>query len=96
MILAGVLKYIQDNPDQFKGEQGEIGPPGTIPPLDYDEITEEVLPRLPPIYPQWVDENGDLIDSISGGVRLGQTLPLRLELILRDLKGQKDARSRSQ
>jgi len=42
-----------------------------------------VLARLPPIYPMWLDDKGNVIDEIKGGVRLGQTLPLRVSVALK-------------
>lgn len=41
---------------------------------------DSVAKKLPPIYPQWIDEDGNVIDELRGGVRLGQTMPLRLEV----------------
>ena len=56
--------------------------------FNIDDLTDaEVLAfarRLPPIYPQWIDKRGQTIDEIPGGVRLGQTMPLRLEAVLKN------------
>jgi len=49
-----------------------------------DEAMADIVSRIPPIYPQWIDDNGGVIDAIPGGVRPGQTLPLRLEVSVED------------
>jgi hypothetical protein len=61
--------------------------------LDLEAITAEVQARLPPIYPMWVDSQGNTIDEIPGGVRLGQTMPLRIDSIVREAR---DANTGSQ
>ncbi len=68
--------------DGSDGAVGPQGPPGKDAVIDYDVLAAEVAKRLPPIYPQWIDKDGNVIDELRSGVRLGQTLPLRAEVIL--------------
>lgn len=63
------------------GPIGPAGPPGKDAVVDYDKLAEEVIKRLPPFYPQWIDADGNVIDEIKSGVKLGQTLKLRAEMI---------------
>lgn len=63
------------------GQTGPQGPPGQDAIVDIDAITAAVLAKLPPIYPMWIDAEGNVIDEIPGGVRLGQTLPLRIKVL---------------
>ena len=72
----------RDGIDGLPGRDGIDGRDGAATELDYDRIAEEVLARLPPIYPMWIDKDGKVIDEIKGGVRLGQTLPLRVNVAL--------------
>jgi hypothetical protein len=51
---------------------------------DYDKIANEVQQRLPPFYPMWIDKDGNVIDETPNGVRLGETMPLRIESIIRN------------
>lgn len=77
--------------DGQPGPPGKDGKPGSdaqdAPPLD--KIVEAVLadperlakrmqPHLDPIFPAWVDAEGNVIDQIPGGVSLGEALPLRI------------------
>lgn len=48
-----------------------------------ERFLTQVISRLPPIYPQWIDNDGNVIDSIPGGVRLGQTMPLRINAVIK-------------
>ena len=47
-----------------------------------DEQIKQLANRLPPIYPQWIDQNGEVIDEVKAGVKLGQTMPLRIRAAL--------------
>lgn len=47
---------------------------------------DQLAQELPPIYPQWIDNEGNVLDSLKGGVRLGQTMPLRIEAKVIDAK----------
>lgn len=83
MSLA-IMQAIKNDPS-FRGEAGPAGRDGEdgrdgkdADPIDYDKLAQEVIKRLPPIYPQWIDDEGRVIDELPGGVRLGQTLPLRI------------------
>jgi len=49
---------------------------------------QDIISRIPPIYPQWINNEGKVIDSIPGGVKPGQTMPLRLEVLIEEGKKQ--------
>jgi hypothetical protein len=64
---------------------------GTIKPkFNVGDLTdvdiENLQKRFDPIYPQWIDENGKVVDMIPSGVRLGETMPMRVKFILEQLK----------
>jgi len=63
--------------DGAPGADGTNGRDGADAKIDIAAIAA----ALPPIYPLWIDREGKVIDELPGGVRLGQTLPLRVEVI---------------
>lgn len=75
------VEYTDDTKINLGKVVGADGLPGGNGITDFDEITREVLKRLPPIYPQWIDKDGNVISSLDGGVKLGYTMPLRIEVI---------------
>tara|TARA_R110000751_G_scaffold78889_1_gene159230 strand:- start:31 stop:1287 length:1257 start_codon:yes stop_codon:yes gene_type:complete len=75
-----------DNLPASEGPQGPQGLPGKDAVIDYDKLASEVVKRLPPFYPQWIDREGNVIDELKDGVRLGQTFPMRAEVISDDKK----------
>ena len=87
-IAALVLAQMQANPEPFRGIPGQDGVDGKS--IVLGDLTDEEIrllaKRLPPIYPQWIDNEGKTIDEIPGGVRLGQTMPLRLEAVLKNAR----------
>lgn len=71
---------LKPGPQGAPGRDGGQGPPGPAgkdgrdgkgASVDYDLLTREVVERLPPIYPMWIDKEGQVLDEIPGGVRLG-------------------------
>ena len=78
-------------PQGVPGPPGPQGPPGTGANVDMDQLVEEVIRRLPPIQPQWIDNDGNVIDSAT--VRLGETMPLRIEII-KEMINESNSRSK--
>lgn len=75
--IQQAISQLPDNGNAIASvEVSQIIPGGLI--LTYEDGTTKDV-QLPPIYPQWVDSDGNVIDSLPGGVRLGQTMPLRIE-----------------
>ena len=72
-----------DGRDGVDGLPGRDGKDGASTEVDYDRLADEVLARLPPFYPSWVDDKGEVIDEIKGGVRLGQSFPMRISVALK-------------
>lgn len=78
--------------ESITGPAGGTGPEGP-PPTDEQmqaaveawitshpsEVAAMITPHLPPFFPQWIDKQGRIVDETPGGVRLGYTLPLRIE-----------------
>lgn len=64
-----------------RGPAGKDGRDGEDAVIDYDLLAREVVERLPPIYPMWIDRDGQVLEEIPGGIRLGDTLPLRIEIL---------------
>lgn len=46
-------------------------------------IAAEIQPHLDPIYPRWIDKDGKTIDEVPGGIRLGQVMQLRQDIVTR-------------
>ena len=67
--------------DGTQTDAGKISVPGENLELDFAEMAKKIQPHLDPFYPQWIRADGSVIDERE--VRLGQTLPLRLEVIVR-------------
>ena len=73
---------LKSNPELIallKGDSGKDGKDGT----NGEDATIDIpsiVAQLPPIYPMWIDDKGKVIDEIPGGVRLGEAMPLRIEL----------------
>ena len=78
-LAAAIAAVVQAMPDRFRGPAGADGSPGKDAAVDLDQLSAAVAARLPPIYPQWIDSTGKVIDEVPAGVKLGQTLPLRLD-----------------
>lgn len=76
-------------------DQGLVKSPGSFSDTEITQLAERITPKLPPIYPQWIRNDGSVSESIPGGVRLGQTLPLRINAkVIREAIA--DARAKSQ
>ncbi len=70
---------------------GIQGPPGANGQNAVVDIAA-IVDQLPPIYPRWINKAGDVIDEIPDGVRLGQTMPLRIEVVIKEVE---NARTKS-
>jgi hypothetical protein len=87
-IVTSLIIKFKSSPELIallKGDPGENGSDGTngIDGIDAtaDNIDIDALvAKLPPFFPQWVDENRNVIDEIPGGVRLGDKLKMRVQI----------------
>lgn len=75
-IIAEVLRRM---PRPENGKDGQAGRDAT--PVDNQELADVIAKLLPPIRAQWVRDNGSVVDQVD--VHLGETLPLRLDAVLR-------------
>ena len=81
-IVAKLIVEIKTNEELIvllKGTDGTNGLPGTDGTADNIDI-DKLVKKLPPFYPQWVDEENNVIDSMPNGVRLGEKMPLRITI----------------
>lgn len=75
-IVTALIVELKTNTELIALLKGDKGDKGDLTSIDIDELAA----KLPPIYPMWIDEQGSVIDSIPGGVRLGETMPLRIKM----------------
>lgn len=66
-IKRAIESWLKENPPKLN--------------LDDDDLAKRVWKRLPPIYPRWVEEDGKILSEVEGGTYLGQSLPLKVNLI---------------